>query len=101
MINLSGARCLAISLAGAVLGWWIALGEPSKLAHYKSLSHDALLAELTRSHSGNIAPDLIAGVFFVGGAVIAVDVLTRFFDAVWARISPGRSLSQFDVNVHP
>ena len=34
MVNLSGPRCLAIVVAGAAFGWWVALEEPAKLAYY-------------------------------------------------------------------
>ena len=42
MIRLSGARCLAMSLVGALLGWWASVNDLSTMSHYRALSHDVL-----------------------------------------------------------
>jgi hypothetical protein len=93
MIRLSGARCLAISLVGALFGWWASVDDVSTMAHYRALSHDALLTELAQANDGQVSTSLMGGLFVVFGLVLLVDVLTRFFDAVWLRIEPPRAES--------
>lgn len=90
MIRLSGARCLAISLVGALFGWWANLDDVSTMAHYRALSHDALLTELAQANDGQVSTNIMGGLFVVLTIVLLVDVLTRFFDAVWLRIEPPR-----------
>lgn len=87
MIHLSGARSLAISVVALALGWLISGSEASTLAHYKSLSHDALLSELTSKYESHLATNLIGALFLVFVVVLAVDLLTVLFDRVWARLS--------------
>jgi hypothetical protein len=90
MIRLSGPRCLAMSVVGALFGWWASLDSISTLAHYRALSHDALLSELTEKNNGELSTSIMGGLLVVVAIVIAVDVLTRFFKAVWNRIEPAR-----------
>jgi hypothetical protein len=86
MIRLSGARCLAISLVGALFGWWASVDDLSTMAHYRALSHDALITELAQKNDGQVSTSIMGGLFVVLAVVLLVDVLTRFFDAVWRRI---------------
>jgi len=88
MIRLSGARCLAMSLVGALFGWWASVDDLSTMTHYRALSHDALLTELARKNDGQVSTSIMAGLFVVLAIVLLVDVLTRFFEAVWLRIEP-------------
>jgi hypothetical protein len=50
MIELTGPRCLAMSVVGVVLGWLTSLDSSSAMAHYRALSHDALLSELAEKN---------------------------------------------------
>jgi hypothetical protein len=88
MIRLSGARCLAMSVVGAVLGWWISLDDVSTMAHYRALTHDALMQELAQRNDGSVSSGITGGLFLVVTVVLLVDVLNRFFDAIWRRIEP-------------
>ena len=88
MIRLSGARCLAMSVVGGLLGWWISLDEVTTMTHYRGLTHDALIQELAQRNDGNVNSSVTGGLFLVVAVVVAVDVLTRFFEAVWRRIEP-------------
>ena len=90
MIRLSGARCLAMSLVGALFGWWVSVDDLSTMTHYRALSHDALIAELAQKNDGRISTSIMGGLFVVVAIVLMVDVLTRFFDAVWLRIETPR-----------
>lgn len=88
MIRLSGARCLAMSLVGALFGWWASVDDLATMTHYRALSHDALLTELARKNDGQVGTSIMAGLFVVLAIVLLVDVLTGFFEAVWLRIEP-------------
>jgi hypothetical protein len=90
MIRLSGARCLAMSLVGTFFGWWASANDLSTMAHYRVLSHDALITELAQRNDGQLSTSVMGGLVVVIGIVILVDVLTRFFDALWRRIEPPR-----------
>jgi hypothetical protein len=86
MIRLSGARCLAMSLVGALLGWWASVDDLSTMTHYRALSHDALMTELAQTNDGQVSTSIMGGLFLVIAIVLLVDVLSRFFDAAWLRI---------------
>ena len=86
MIRLSGARCLAMSLVGALFGWWASVDDVSTMMHYRAMSHDALITELAQKNDGHVSTSIMGGLFVVVAIVVLVDVLTRFFDAVWRRI---------------
>lgn len=88
MIRLSGPRCLAMSVVGALLGWWISLSDVDTMTHYRGLTHDALIQELAQRNDGNVSTSITGGLVLVVSVVVAVDVMTRFFDAVWRRIEP-------------
>jgi hypothetical protein len=90
MIELSGPRCLAMSVVGVVLGWLTSLDSLSTMTHYRALSHDALLSELAEKNDGQLSTNIMGALFIVVALVIAVDVLTRFFEALWRRIEPPR-----------
>jgi hypothetical protein len=64
----------------------ISTGEPAKMAHYRALSHDALLAELERLNNGSLSTAVLGGLFVVAAAVIGTDLLTTFYEVVWARL---------------
>jgi hypothetical protein len=91
MIRLSGARCLAMSLVGVLVGWWASVDDLSKMTHYRAMSHDALITELAQKNDGQVSTSIMGGLFVVVAIVVLVEVLTCFFDAVWLRIElPGR-----------
>jgi hypothetical protein len=90
MIRLSGARCLAMSLVGALFGWWVSVDDLSTMAHYRALTHDALILELAQNNDGRVSTSIMGGLFMVAAIVLLVDVLRRFFDAVWLRIEMPR-----------
>jgi hypothetical protein len=61
------------------------------MTHYRAMSHDALITELAQKNDGQVSSSIMGGLFVVVAIVVLVDVLTRFFDAVWRRIElPGR-----------
>lgn len=40
------------------------------------------------ANDGALSTSIVGGLFVVAGCVIATDVLTRFFKAIWLRIEP-------------
>jgi branched-subunit amino acid permease len=90
MVELTGPRCLAMSVVGVVLGWLINLDSSSTMSHYRALSHDALLSELAKQNEGQLSTNIMGALFVVAALVIAVDLLTRVFEALWRRIEPPR-----------
>jgi hypothetical protein len=86
-INLSGPRSLAISVVAGLFGWLIAANDAADVVRYNTMSKDAIVAELTKKQIG-MASSLTFSLVFILGLVVAVDVLTEFFDAVWRRIGP-------------
>src|SRR4051812_4686271 len=90
MVELTGPRCLAMSVVGVLLGWLINIDSSSTMTHYRSLSHDALLSELAKQNDGQLGTSIVGALFVVAALVIAVDLLTRFFEALWRRIEPPR-----------
>lgn len=86
MIQLSGPRCLAMSVVGTLFGWWMSVDDVAIMAHYRSLSHDALLLELAKKNDGSLSTSIMGSLFVIAGIVIAVDVLTRFFEVLWKRL---------------
>jgi hypothetical protein len=91
MIRLSGPRCLAMSVVGILLGWWTNASSVAEMTRYRSLSHDALLTELASQKDGVLSTSIIGGLIVVLAIVLVVDVLTRFFRAMWQRIEPPES----------
>ena len=88
MIRLSGPRCMAMTVAGVLLGWWSNTSSVTGMAHYRNLSHEELLTELASTNDGALSTSIMGGLFVVIGIVLLVDVLTRFFRALWHRIEP-------------
>lgn len=88
MIRLSGPRCLAMSVAGTLFGWWFNATSVADMARYRSLTHEELLTELASTNDGVLSTSIMGGLFLVVIVVLIVDVLTRFFRAIWQRIEP-------------
>jgi hypothetical protein len=88
MIQLSGPRCVAMSTAGILFGWWFNTTSVADMARYRSLTHEELLTELASTNDGVLSTSIMGGLFLVAIVVLTVDVLTRFFQAIWDRIEP-------------
>jgi cytochrome b len=80
-----------MSAVALALGWLINGSDASTLAHYKSLSHDALLSELASKYDSHLATNIMGALFLVLVLVLAVDLLTSLFERVWARLGGSRS----------
>jgi len=76
-----------MGVVSVTLGWLINRGDVSTLAHYKGLSHDALMTELASKYDGNLTTNIMGAVFLVLVVVVAVDLLTRLFERLWAHFS--------------
>jgi membrane protein required for beta-lactamase induction len=88
MLNVSGSRWLAIGCVATVLGAWTSSLEPGRLAHYRSLSREALMAELAEKHAGRLSSGVPGALLVVCIVVFAVDLLSFLFDETWCRLRP-------------
>ena len=86
MISISGARALAMTTLAVPMGWWLAADSETTIAHYRSLTHDELLKELASNNETSVAVGIAATLFIVLAITVAMDLLTRFYSAIWARI---------------
>lgn len=86
VLHISGARALAVSVVGIALGWFISASEATTLAHYQGLSHDALMSELASKYDSKVTTSIVGALFLVLLVVIAVDLLTKLFERIWARL---------------
>lgn len=91
MIRLSGARCLAMSVAGILFGLWSNSTSIADMTLYRGLTHEALLNELASRNDSALSTSIMGGLFVVIGVVLIVDILHRFFRALWRRIEPPAS----------
>ena len=91
MIRLSGPRCLAMSVVGALFGWWSNSSSIADMSRYRGMTHDALITELASKNDGVLSTSIMGGLFVVLTIVLMVDVLTRCFRVVWQRIEPTAS----------
>ena len=82
------ARLIAILLLGYALTFWIVSIDRSDMAHYRSLSHDALLADLAKDHKGNFDVDFGVSVLLLGSVVLLVDAVAVLVEMIINRISP-------------
>lgn len=70
MIRLSGARCLAMSLVGALFGWWASVDDLSTMTHYRAMSQDALITELAQKNDGQVSTSIMGELFVVVAIVV-------------------------------
>ena len=92
---------MAMTVAGVLLGWWSNTSGVSGMAHYQALSHEELLSELASTNDGVLSTSIMGGLFVVMGIVLTVDVLTRFFRALWHRIEPPGEATSIPVRRQP
>ncbi len=85
-LNISSARALAMTTIAVPFGWWIATDSVATMARYRTLSHAELLKELASHNDSSVAVGIAAALFVVLAITIAVDLLTSFYSAIWARI---------------
>jgi len=82
------SRLAAVAILAIPFGRWLVWNEATKMAQYRSLSHDALLAVLQEQNKATLgtsyvgAAVLLALVFFlVLGLGVAMERLARFLRA--------------------
>ena len=86
-LRLSGPRSIAMATVAGLFGWWLTGNQAVEVAHYRTLSRDALLAEVTQARNGDMLTNLLGAILLVGMVVFAVDLLTEFYGVIWARIA--------------
>lgn len=85
-LRLSGPRSLAMATLAAIFAWWLSNNQVAEIAHYRSLSHQALLDELSAAKGGQFTANALGAIFMVGMVVFGVDLLTYFYERIWSRI---------------
>lgn len=85
------ARLIAIILLGYALAFWLVSIDKGDMARYRSMSHEALLADLAKKNDGNFDTSFGIGLLLIGMVVLAVDALTVIVEMVINRISPVES----------
>ena len=82
------SRLLAMVILAIPLGRWLASNEVSKMAQYRALSHDALLAVLQEQHKGSLGTAYVGAFvclafafFLVLGLGAAIERLAKYLRA--------------------
>jgi hypothetical protein len=75
-------------LLGYAVAFWLVSSEKNDIAHYRTLSHDALLAELAKKSEANFDTDFAVSLVLLGGVVLCVDAVAVLVELVINRISP-------------
>ena len=84
-LSLSGSRTLAVSIVAALFSWTFGRSDTTVPARYHKMSKDAILADIASKHNSAVEY-LSFSLFFAISIVVAVDLLTRVFDALGRRI---------------
>jgi len=84
-LSLSGSRTLAVSIIAALFSWTFGRSDTAVLARYQKMSKDAIIAQIASKHTSAVEY-LSFSLFFTISIVVAVDLLTRVFDALGRRI---------------
>jgi hypothetical protein len=82
------ARVIAVVITGYLFALLSVSGEASTLAHYRTLSHEALLAELAGKASGNFDTSFLLGLMIVALMVVLVEGIMWLTLQAMNRISP-------------
>jgi hypothetical protein len=87
----SGARGVAMGVVAVALGWRVSVDQASKVAHYKGLSPEALMSELTTRYDAKLPTNILGALLTVLIIVVAVDLITALIERSWARLrsAPG------------
>jgi hypothetical protein len=84
----TGARLIAIVITGYLFALLSVSGQASTLAHYRTLTHDALLKELAEKASGNFDNSFLLGLMIVALMVALVEGIMWLALQAMNRISP-------------
>jgi Ca2+/Na+ antiporter len=82
------ARVISVVLFSYLFALWLVHIEKDTMMHYRSLSHDALLAELAEKNKGNFDGKFATMLFGVAIIVLIIDGLTWVIELAIDRISP-------------
>lgn len=82
------ARLISVVVFGYLFALWVVSNDKSTILHYRSLSQEALLAELTEKNSGSFDGKFAAMLVGVAVIVAIVDGLTWIIELAINRISP-------------
>jgi hypothetical protein len=82
------ARIIAVILLSYACAFLFVSVDKSNMAEYRSLSHEALLANLAKSNQADFSANFGTGLLVLGLAVLVVDVLTALVELTINRIAP-------------
>ena len=82
------ARAIAVILLSYGAAFLFVSVDKSNMAEYRSLSHEALLANLAKSNQADFSANFGMGLLVIGLAVLLVDLLTAIVEATINRIAP-------------
>jgi hypothetical protein len=82
------ARLIAVLLIGYGLAFLIIDSDATDMAHYRTLSHDALMAELAKKNKDSFDGAFLISLFLVGAITGAVEALAAIIELAMNRISP-------------
>ncbi|MEP7088131.1 MAG: hypothetical protein ABI884_12575 [Gemmatimonadota bacterium] len=81
------ARIIAITIVGYLFALLAVSGAKTNIEHYRSLSHDALLAELQKGERG-FDKTFVVTILVMGGFVLIIDGLSWLVLQAMNGISP-------------
>ena len=82
------ARVIAVVLLSYGTAFLFVSVDKSNMAEYRSLSHEALLANLAKANRADFSANFGTGLLVIGLAVVLVDVLTAIVELAINRIAP-------------
>jgi hypothetical protein len=82
------ARLIAVLLVGYGLAFMIVDSDATNMAHYRSLSHDALLADLAEKNHDSFDGAFLVALLLVAAITGAVEGIAALVVLIMNRISP-------------
>jgi hypothetical protein len=82
------ARVIAVVLVSYATAFLFVSVDKSNMAEYRSLSHEALLANLAKANQSDFSSNFGTALVAIGVAVVFVDLLTALVELIINRISP-------------
>ena len=82
------ARVIAVILLSYACAFLLVSSDKSDMTQYRSLSHQALLATLAKSHEGDFSSSFGGSLLVIGLVVVLIEGMTTIVELAINRISP-------------
>jgi hypothetical protein len=82
------ARAIAVILLSYGCAFLLVDGDRSDMVQYRSLSHEALLANLAQSHEADFSSSFGESLLVIGLAVLLVEAMAACLELAINRIAP-------------